>query len=131
MHIDRNKKLLDCARNLRKEMTRQEKHLWYDFLRNYPVHIYKQRIIGNYIVDFYCPSAHLVIELDGSQHFTVDGMEYDKIRTEFLEQYNLRVLRISNIDIDKNFDGTCENINHEIKNGETHIYSHASCSEIF
>lgn len=82
-------------------------------------------------MDFYCPSAHLVIELDGSQHFTVDGMEYDKIRTEFLEQYNLRVLRISNIDIDKNFDGTCENINHEIKNGETHIYSHASCSEIF
>ncbi len=74
-HIDRNENLLPNARRLRHEMTRHERHLWYDFLKDYPAHIYKQRIIGNYIADFYCPSANLVIELDGNQHYTAEGMD--------------------------------------------------------
>ncbi len=116
MHIKRNKNLLESSRILRKDMTRHEKHLWYDFLRNYPMHIYKQRIIENYIVDFYCPAAKLIIELDGSQHYTKSGMEYDEIRTEILEIYNLKVLRIPNIDVDTNFYGICQMIDEEIKN---------------
>ncbi len=116
MHIKRNKNLLESSRILRKDMTRHEKHLWYDFLRNYPMHIYKQRIIENYIVDFYCPAAKLIIELDGSQHYTKSGMEYDEVRTEILEIYNLKVLRISNIDVDTNFYGICQMIDEEIKN---------------
>ena len=116
MHIKRNKNLLESSRILRKDMTRHEKHLWYDFLRNYPMHIYKQRIIENYIVDFYCPAAKLIIELDGSQHYTKSGMEYDEVRTEILEIYNLKVLRIPNIDVDTNFYGICQMIDEEIKN---------------
>ena len=116
MHIKRNKNLLESSRILRKDMTRHEKHLWYDFLRNYPMHIYKQRIIENYIVDFYCPAAKLIIELDGSQHYTKSGMEYDEVRTEILEIYNLKVLRIPNIDVDTNFYGICQMIDKEIKN---------------
>ena len=116
MHIKRNKNLLESSRILRKDMTRHEKHLWYDFLRSYPMHIYKQRIIENYIVDFYCPAAKLIIELDGSQHYTKSGMEYDEVRTEILEIYNLKVLRIPNIDVDTNFYGICQMIDEEIKN---------------
>lgn len=118
MHIDRNKKLIDHARTLRKNMTKQEKHLWYDFLKNYPLHVYKQRIIANYIVDFYVPQANLVIELDGSQHYTVDGLEYDNIRTEIINQYNLKVLRFTNLEIDKNFKNVCDAIDLTIKNNE-------------
>ena len=80
------------------------------------MHIYKQRIIENYIVDFYCPAAKLIIELDGSQHYTKSGMEYDEVRTEILEIYNLKVLRIHNIDVDTNFYGICQMIDEEIKN---------------
>ena len=85
--IMRNHKLLDNARKLRREMTPQEKHLWYDYLRYYPVKIYKQRIIDSFIVDFYCAKARLVIELDGSQHYTPDGKHYDGLRTDVIEKY--------------------------------------------
>ena len=88
-------------------MTIQEKHLWYDFLRYYPVKIYKQRIIDNFIADFYCHSARLVIELDGSQHYTKHGKAHDKVRTEILEKYGLYVMRFSNKEIDNNFEGVC------------------------
>ena len=91
-------------------MTRQEKHLWYDFLRYYPIKIYKQRIIDNFIADFYCHCARLVIELDGSQHSTHQGKEYDSIRTEILEKYGIHVIRFSNNDIDNNFEGVCKEI---------------------
>lgn len=102
-----NSKLKENARNLRKNMTRQEKHLWYDYLKNSPVKWYKQRTVAQYIVDFYCHKARLVIELDGSQHYTEDGEEYDEIRTEILEQYQLEVLRFPNAEIDRNFEGVC------------------------
>ena len=113
--ITKNEKLLKNARILRKEMTRHERHLWYDFLRTYPIKIYKQKTIGNYIVDFYCHSAKLVIELDGSQHFFDEGIEYDKKRDEFLKKQGLRVLRFSNKDIDENFKGVCGYIDLMIK----------------
>ncbi len=103
------------ARVLRKEMTREERRLWYEFLRDYPVKIYRQRPIEQYIVDFYCGKAHLVIELDGSQHFMTDGMEYDALRTELLEKFQLKVLRFSNLDVRNNFQGVCEMIDMTIR----------------
>ena len=115
MKLNKNKSLLNIARILRRNMTRQEKHLWYDFLRHYPVKIYKQRIIDNYIADFYCHSARLVIELDGSQQYTTEGKSYDEARTEVLERYGLYVLRFSNRDIDDKFDGVCYIIDKTIK----------------
>lgn len=105
-----NSALIENARKLRKNMTKEEKHLWYDFLKDYPVRFKKQKIIGNYIVDFYCANANLVIELDGSQHFEDENINYDKTRTEFLEQFGLIVLRIPNIEINSNFNNVCEYI---------------------
>jgi len=115
MTLSYDNTLLTNARNLRKTMTRQERHLWYDFLKTYPVKFYKQRPIDHYIVDFYCAKARLIIEVDGSQHYMVDGMEYDAIRTEVLEQYQLYVLRFSNCDIDNNFAGVCQTIDSYIQ----------------
>jgi len=113
--IKKNKKLLNVARILRRNMTRHEKHLWYDFLRHYPVKIYKQRIIDSYIADFYCHSARLIIELDGSQHYTDQGKKQDNVRTEVLEKYGIHVLRFSNKDVDENFKGVCRMIDRIIK----------------
>ena len=113
--IPKNNKLLENARDLRKAMTPQERRLWYQFLRHYPVKIYKQRIIGSYIVDFYCASAKLVIEVDGSQHYEDDGMEYDKIRSAYLEQQGLTVVRYSNAEINMHFDRVCDSIHHMIQ----------------
>ena len=96
-------------------MTRQERHLWYDFLRHYPIKIYKQRIIDNYIADFYCHSARLVIELDGSQHYTLRGKMQDKERTETFSKYGILVLRFTNKDIDDTFDGVCHVIDKTIR----------------
>ena len=95
-----NSRHLEAARRLRKEMTPQELHLWYNFLRTYPIKIYRQRPIDQFIVDFYCSKARLVIELDSSQHYTTDGCAYDALRTEILEEYQLEVLRFSNLDIE-------------------------------
>ncbi len=80
------------------------------FLRRYPVKIYKQRIIGRFIVDFYCASARLVIELDGSQHYEPQGLAYDAERSQFLMSLGLEILRFSNRDIDKDFRGVCAQI---------------------
>ena len=112
--IKKNHKLLDTAKLLRKNMTRQEKHLWYDFLRYYPVKIYKQRIIDNFIVDFYCAQAKIVIEIDGAHHFTPEGKNYDRLRTEALNRYELKVLRFSNHDVDTRFEAVCNIIDKEI-----------------
>ena len=110
-----NSKMKETARSLRKNMTRQEKHLWYDFLRDYPVKWYRQRSVDRFIVDFFCFKARLVIELDGSQHYTEDGMEYDSIRTDILEKYNLEVLRFTNLEVDENFRGVCETIHGKVR----------------
>ena len=115
MQIKKNNELLNIARILRRNMTRQEKRLWYDYLQHYPIKVYKQRIIDNYIADFFCYQARLVIELDGSQHYTVEGKSYDAARTEVLEKYGLQVLRFTNMDIDKKFEGVCYVIDKTIK----------------
>ena len=109
-----NNSLLPSAKALRKNMTRQEKHLWYDFLRDYPIKIFKQRPIGTYIADFYCSKAQLVIEIDGSQHYTDEGLDYDENRTFALNQLGITVIRFSNYDIDKNFEGVCIEISKAI-----------------
>ena len=113
--VNKNYKMLDTARKLRREMTPQERKLWYLFLRKYPVKIYKQRIIESFIVDFYCAKARLVIEADGSQHFTEQGQCYDHERSLIIEQYGLKVLRFSNRDIDYSFKNVCEQIHNEIQ----------------
>ena len=115
MEYKHNKKIVPTAKMLRKNMTKEEKRLWHDFLRTYPNRFTRQKIIGNYIVDFYCASAKLVIELDVSGHYTKEGIEYDKQRTAFLEEYGLQVLRIPNTEINKNFRNICEYIDGVVK----------------
>ena len=110
MSIPKDNNQLENARRLRREMTPHERKLWYLFLRKYPVKIYKQRIIGRFIVDFYCASARLVIELDGTQHYESRGIAYDSERTAFLVAQGLEVLRFSNREIDRDFYGVCTQI---------------------
>ena len=110
-----NTDLKELARDLRKNMTKQERRLWYDFLKNYPITINRQRPIECYIEDFFCYKAKLVIEVDGSQHFTKDGLEYDKIRTDILELYGLEVIRFSNYEVDSMFELVCDTIDRKIR----------------
>ena len=110
MDYKHNKSLVSNARTLRKNMTKEERHLWYDFLRSYPVKVLRQKVFGKYIVDFYCAEAKLIVELDGSQHYEDKGMEYDAERTAYLEKYGVRVLRIPNNAVSRNFSGVCEYI---------------------
>ncbi len=110
MDYHHNKALVPLAKKLRKDMTKEERHLWYDFLRNYDVRFIRQKVIENYIVDFYCAKASLVVELDGSQHYEPKDMEKDIVRTKFLEACGLTVLRIPNNAVAQNFSGVCEAI---------------------
>ena len=110
MQYKHNKKLVSNAKQLRKEMTKEERHLWYDFLREYPVRFLRQKVIGNFIVDFYCAKAKLVVELDGSQHYEEENITKDNERTEFLEKYGLTIIRIPNNEVNNNFRGVCEYI---------------------
>ena len=110
-----NKGMAPVARMLRKNLTKEEKHLWYDFLSTYPIKFTRQKILGRYIADFYCASAKLVIELDGSGHDTLQGQIYDCQRTSFLEGYDIQVLRIPNIEVTTNFDHICEYIDYCVK----------------
>ena len=105
-----NKSNIPLAKELRKNMTPWERKLWYEYLRLYPVRFQRQKAIGNYIVDFYCAKARLVIELDGGGHYTQEQAVKDQIRTMELENMNLTVIRICNLDVDKNFRGVCEYI---------------------
>ena len=105
-----NNSIIPYAKKLRKNMTKEEKHLWYDFLNSYPINFQRQKTIGNYIADFYCAKAKLVIEIDGSQHYSKEGLQYDLIRTEELERYNLTVIRFTNFHIKCNFEGVCQYI---------------------
>ena len=105
-----NQALVGTAKALRKNMTKEERHLWYDFLRTYPVRFSRQKVLGKYIADFYCAAAKLVIELDGSGHFSKEGKENDAERTSFFKAYDLTVIRITNLEIHQNFRGVCEYI---------------------
>ena len=112
---DYNKENIPLAKALRKNMTPWERKLWYDFLRTYPVRFQRQKAIGKYIADFYCARARLVIELDGGGHYTAEQAEKDAQRTKDLESMNLTVVRICNLDIDRNFRGVCEYIDLTVK----------------
>ena len=115
MNRKHNPKLTINAKTLRRNMTKEERHLWYDFLRAYPVRFLRQKVIDNYIVDFYCHEARLIIELDGSQHYEEKGLLKDKIRTDRIETRNLTVIRIPNNEINRNFRGVCEYIDWIVK----------------
>ena len=112
---DYNKENIPLAKTLRKNMTPWERKLWYDFLRYCPVRFQRQKAIGNYIADFYCAKARLVIELDGGGHYTAELAKKDEMRTKDLESMNLTVVRICNLDIDRNFSGVCEYIDLTVK----------------
>jgi len=101
---------IPLARGLRKNATRQERHLWYDFLSSYRVRFQRQKAIASFIADFYCEKAQLVIEIDGSQHYTEKGKQYDRFRTECLENSSLKVIRFTNRQIDRHFRGVCQYI---------------------
>lgn len=110
MQPKRNQQLTPLAKQLRKEMTREECHLWYDFLRAYSPRFTRQKVLGKYIADFYCAEARLVVELDGSQHYEQAGLEKDAERTAFLSHYDISVMRIPNNEVTHNFNGICEYI---------------------
>jgi very-short-patch-repair endonuclease len=115
MHMPRNRNLILNAKELRLSATKEEKHLWYDYLSRYPVRFTRQKIIGNYIADFYCDAAKLVIELDGSQHYTPEGVEYDRIREEYINSLGIEVVRFTNIDVRDRFEGVCNMIDRKVK----------------
>ena len=117
--MERNGKLTNHARALRKTMTKEEAHLWYQFLCRYKPRFHRQYVIGNYVADFYCHEAKLVVELDGSQHTDPGKMEYDSKRTEYLNSQGLRVLRFSNLDVMRCFRNVCEAIDMAVKQDAT------------
>ena len=119
MNGTNNPKLRTNAKNLRKNMTKEERHLWYDFFKDLPITVNRQKVIGNYIVDFYCAKAKLVVELDGSQHYSENGEEKDKTRDTYLKSLGLTILRYSNLDIKQNFRTVCEDIWNHISTSST------------
>jgi len=110
-----NEALIENAKELRKNMTKEERHLWFDYLKNAPLKFVRRKVIGKYIADFYCASAGLIIELDGSQHYDEQGLEYDRKRTDYLEGYGIKVVRIANNEVNGNFTGVCEYIESMLK----------------
>ena len=117
--MERNEKLKSRAQTLRKNMTKEEARLWYQFLCRYPDRFRRQYVIGNYIADFYCHKARLIIELDGSQHYEPNQQDKDKCRTAYFESLNLKVIRFSNLDVLGRFQEVCEVIDMEVKNRTT------------
>ena len=109
------KDLRKRSQQLRKQMTKEERHLWYDFLRTYPVRFSRQKVLGKYIADFYSAEAKLVIELDGSQHYEDVNTEKDAESTAFLEGYGLPIIRIPNNEVSRNFRGVCEYIDAAVR----------------
>ena len=115
MQRKHNPQLVPLAKQLRREMTKEERHLWYDFLRFYPVRFSRQKVLGKYIADFYSAEAKLVIELDGSQHYEEVNTQKDAARTAFLESYGLTVIRIPNNEVIGSFRGVCEYIDTAVR----------------
>ena len=114
MNKTNNPNLTGNAKTLRKNMTKEERHLWYDFLKKLPITVNRQKVIGDYIVDFYIATYKIAIELDGSQHYEDKGAENDAKRDTFLNSLGIKVLRYSNLDICQKFEGVCEDILHQI-----------------
>ena len=110
-----NKEIVPLAKSLRKNMTKEERRLWYDFLRTYETKFLRQKPIGNYIADFYCASAKLVVELDGSQHYEQINIEKDTERTKYFKQFGITVLRIPNNYVNQHFDAVCTYIDNAVR----------------
>jgi len=110
-----NPKLTPFARQLRKNMTKEESKLWYKYLREYPYQFRRQVTVGKCILDFYCAAAKLAIELDGSQHFTAEGKKHDEARTNFLMSQGIIVLRYSNAVVMQNLQGVCTEIDRTVR----------------
>ena len=108
--MNHNAKLTSRAQELRKNMPKEDRRLWYEYLHSYPYRFRRQVTFGNYILDFYCSAAKLAVELDGSQHYEEKGLEYDRRRTIWLESNGIRVLRFSNLDVIRNLAGVCQTI---------------------
>ena len=115
MSFPYSKKVLKNAVELRKNGTKQEKHLWYDFLSNYPVRFQRQKTIGHYIADFYCSQAKLIIEIDGLQHYSYSAEEYENERTNYLNSLGITIIRFKNSEIDKKFRTVCNQIDYKVK----------------
>ena len=115
MSLEYNKDNIPFAKELRKNATPEENHLWYDFLSKYEIRFQRQKSIDGFIADFYCHRAKLVVEIDGSQHYTREGKEKDEFRTEILEGYDLRVIRFTNGDVHRTFRGVCTYIDKVVK----------------
>ncbi len=103
------------AKNLRKNMTKEERHLWYDFLKDLPVTVNRQKVMGIYIADFYIASLKIIIEIDGSQHYEKEAKEMDAKRDKYFNELGITVLRYSNRDINQNFRGVCEDVLNRIR----------------
>ena len=112
--MQHNKQLTHLAQKLRKEMTKEEKQLWYQFLKNYPMQFKRQVTCGQYILDFYCPKAKLAIELDGSYHTYSEVAENDKVRTDYLNSMGIHVMRFPNRDIWQDFGRVCKQIDYTV-----------------
>jgi very-short-patch-repair endonuclease len=105
-----NSRLTNNAQTLRRNMTKEEKHLWYDCLKALPIPVKRQKVFGNYIADFYIPKAKIIIELDGSQHYSQEGEKADKIRDGFFSENGFTVLRYTNLQIQQEFKDVCKDI---------------------
>ena len=110
-----DRRLKQYARTMRRHMTPEERQLWFQFLQSYPVRFLRQKILAGYIVDFYCARARLIVEIDGGQHYAPGTRQYDSIRTRELSRYGFKVLRFTNRDIWRNFDGVMYVIDKEVK----------------
>jgi very-short-patch-repair endonuclease len=126
MRIPKKKSLTKTSQALRRNLTKEERHLWYDFLKDYPVQFNRQKVIGSYIVDFFCFQANLIVELDGSQHFEEEALIYDKQRTEYFTSLRMEMLRVPNNEIWENFSGVCEAIDIAVKE---RVSPHQSASQ--
>lgn len=115
MNDKNNSNFTGFAQKLRRNMTKEERHLWYDFLKLQALTFNRQKVIGKYIVDFYCAEAKLVIELDGSQHYEDNEMKKDAERDKYLQENGFIVCRYSNSDVMQNFEGVCLDILNRIK----------------
>jgi very-short-patch-repair endonuclease len=102
--------LVGLSRSLRKRMTKEERHIWYDFLKGLPQTVKRQEPFGRYIADFYCADARLAIEIDGSRHYSEEGRSKDEERDAFFAGLGIMVLRYTNYEVNTNFEGVCLDI---------------------
>ncbi len=127
MGFTRRQELAQRANTMRNNQTYYERLLWLHFLRTYPISFVPQKVIGNYIVDFYCRKARLSIELDGDSHYSIRQREYDRVRTTFFEVLEIKELRFTNTEVVENFEGVCEAIHIEVQRRRNDVLTQENC----